>query len=179
MNFGGTPFLTAQIAWHDDIRNPETDNWQHVNEGHSSAANEPDLTKAWITVYKTFSQFSSVAQSCLTLCNPMDHSKPGRPVHHQLPEMTQSWVGDAIQPFHPPSSPSPPAFNLSSISVFSKESALCIRWPKYWSLSFNISPYSEHLGLIFFRMDWLDLLAFQGTVKSLLQHHSSETLVTH
>ena len=78
----------------------------------------------------------------------MDHSKPGRPVHHQLPEMTQSWVGDAIQPFHPPSSPSPPAFNLSSISVFSKESALCIRWPKYWSLSFNISPYSEHLGLI-------------------------------
>ena len=140
-------------------------------------------TPLWLSRSLRYSvQFSSVTQLCPTLCNPMNRSTPGLPVHHQLPEFTQTHVhrvGDAIQPFHPPSSPSPPAFNLSSISVFSKESALCIRWPKYWSLSFNISPYSEHLGLIFFRMDWLDLLAFQGTVKSLLQHHSSETLVTH
>ena len=122
----------------------------------------------------------SVAQSCLTLCNPMDHSTLGIPVHHQLPEFTQTpvhQVGDAIQPSHPPSSPSPPALNLSSIRVFSNESALCIRWPKYWSLSFNISPSKEHSGLISFRMDWLDLLAVQGILDSLLQHHSSKASI--
>ena len=99
----------------------------------------------------------------------MDYSKPGLPVHHQLPEFTQTHVhsaSDAIPPSHPLSSPSPPAFNLPSISVFSNKSALCSRWPKYWSFSFNISPSNEHLGLISFRMDWLDLLAFQGTLKS-------------
>ena len=119
-------------------------------------------------------QLSSVAQSCLTLCDPMDSSMPGLPVHHQFPEFTQTHVhriSDAIQPSHPLSSPSPPAFNLSH-HVFSTESVLCIRWPKYWSFSFNISPFNEHSGLISFRVDWLDLLAIQGTLKSLLQHHS-------
>ena len=86
-------------------------------------------------------------------------------------------MGDAIQPSHPLSSPSPPAFNLSSIRVFSNESALHIRWPKYWSFSFNSSPSNEHPGLISFRMDWLDLLAVQGTLKSLVQHHSSKASI--
>ena len=112
--------------------------------------------------------FCSVAQSCLTLCNPMNHSMPGLPVHHQLPEFTQ--VSDAIQPSHL-SSPSP------SIRVFSNESTLHIRWLKYWRFSFSISPSNEHPGLISFRMDWLDLLADQGTLKSLLQHHSSKALI--
>ena len=123
---------------------------------------------------------SSVAQSCPTLCDPMKSSTPGLPVHHQLPEPTQThvhWVGDAIQPSHPLSSPSPPALNLFQNRVFSKESALCIRWPKYWSFSFNVRPSTEHLGLISFRMDWLDLLAVQGTLKSLLQHHSSKASI--
>jgi len=113
--------------------------------------------------------FSSVAQLCQTLCDPMDCSTPGLPVHHQLPELTQThvhWVGDAIQPSHPLLSPSPPASIFPSIRVFSNESVLHIRWPKYWSFSFNISPSSEHPGLISFRMDWLDLLAVQGTLKS-------------
>ena len=125
-------------------------------------------------------KFSSVPQSCPTLCDPMDRSTPGLPVHHQLPEFTQThvhWVGDAIQPSHPPSSPSPPAFNFSSIKVFSNESVLCIWWPKYCSFNFNISPSNEHPGLISFRMDWLDLLAVQGTLKSLLQHHSSKASI--
>ena len=100
---------------------------------------------------------------------------PGFPVYHQLLELNQTQVhqvGDAIQPSHPLSSPSPPALNLSSIRVFSNESALCIRWPKYWYFSFNISPSNEHPGLISFRMDWLALLAVQGTLKSLSQHHN-------
>ena len=110
----------------------------------------------------------SVAQLCLTLCDPMDCSMPGFPDHHQLPEFTQTpvhWVGDAIQPSHPLSSPSSPSFNISSISVFSNESVLYIRWPKYWSFSFSISPSNEYSGPISFRMDWLDLLAVQGTVQ--------------
>ena len=122
-------------------------------------------------------QFSSVAQLCPTLCDPMNHCTPSLPVHHQLPESTQThvhWVGDAIQQSHPLSSPSSPALNLPQVRVFSNESALCIRWPKYWSFSFNISPSNEYSGLISFRMDWLDLLAVQGTSKSLLQHHGSK-----
>ena len=97
----------------------------------------------------------------------------------QLPEFTQTHVhrvGDAIQPFHPLSSLLLPSI-FPSIKVFSNESALLIRWPKYWSFSFNISPSSEHPGLMFFRMDWLDLLAVQGTLKSLLQHHSSQASI--
>ena len=113
-------------------------------------------------------QFSSVSQSCPTLCDPMNCSTPGLPVHHQLPEFTQTHVhrvSDAIQPSHPRSSPSPPAPNPSSIRVFSNESTLHIRWPKYWSFSFSIILSKDIPGLISFRMDWLDLLAVQGTLK--------------
>ena len=123
---------------------------------------------------------SSVTQSCPTLCNPMDWSTPGLPVHQQLPEFTQTHVhqvDDAIQP-SPPLRPlllMPSIF--PSIRVFSNESALRVRWPKYWSFSFSISPSYEHPRLISFRMDWLDLLAVQGTVKSLLQHHSSKASI--
>ena len=127
-----------------------------------------------------FVQFSSFAQSSLTLCDPMNRTTPGLPVHHQLPEFTQThvhWVGDVTQPSDPLSSSYPPAFNLSKHQVFSNESAFHIRWSKYWSFSFNISPSNEHSGLISFRMDWLDLLAVQGTVKSLLQHHSSKAAI--
>ena len=114
-------------------------------------------------------QFSSVAQWYLTLCDPMDRSTPGLPAHHQLPEFTQTHVhrvGDAIQPSHSLSSPSPSALNLSQHRVFSNESALHIRWPTYWSFSFSISHSNEHSGLISFGMDWLDLLAVQGILKS-------------
>ena len=103
-------------------------------------------------------QFSSVAQSCPTLCDPINRGTPGLPVHHQLLELTQTQVhqvSDAIQPSHPLSSPSPPAPIPPSIRVFSNESTLCIRWPKYWSFSFSISPSSEYSGLISFRMDWV------------------------
>ena len=124
--------------------------------------------------------FSSVAQSCPTLCDPMNCSTPGIPVHHQLPEITQTHVhrvSDAIQPSHPLSSPSSPAPIPPSIRVFSSESTLLMRWPKYWSFSFSIIPSKEIPGLISFRMDWLDLLAVQGTLKSLLQHHSSKASI--
>ena len=110
----------------------------------------------------------------------MNRSTPGLPVHHQLPEFTQTHVhqiGDAIQPSHPLSSPSSPAPNPSQHQVFSNESALHVRWPKYWSFSFSISPSKEIPGLISFRMDWLDLLAVQGTLKSLLQYHSSKASI--
>ena len=123
--------------------------------------------------------FSSV-QLCPTLWDPMNCSMSGLPVHHQLPEFTQThvhWVGDAtnhlilcrlllLQPSIFP-----------NMRVFSNESALCIRWPNYWSFSFNISPSNENPGLISFRMHWLDLLAVQGTLKSLLQHHSSKASI--
>ena len=110
-------------------------------------------------------QFSSVAKLCLTLCDPMHCRTPGLPVHHQLPELAQThvyWVGDAIQPSYPLLSPSPSAFNVSQDWVFSNESLLPIRWPKYWSFSLSISPSNEYSGLISFRMDWLNLLAVQG-----------------
>ena len=122
-------------------------------------------------------QFSSV-QSCPTLCDPMNHSTPGLPVHHQLPEFTQThahWVGNAILILCHPLLLLPPI--PLSIRVFSSESTLHMRWPKYWSFSFSISPSNEHLGLISFRMDCLDLLAVQGTFKNLLQHHSSKASI--
>ena len=109
----------------------------------------------------------------------MNRSTPGLPFHHQLPEFTQTHVhrvGDAIQPSHPLSSPSLPPIP-PSIRVFSNESTLHMRWPKYWSFSFSISPSNEYSGLISFRMDWLDLLAVQGTLKSLLQHYSSKASI--
>ena len=108
----------------------------------------------------------------------MDCNMPGFPLLHHLLELAQTHVhrvSDAIWPAHTLSSPSPPASVFPSIRVFSDESVLCIRWPKYWS--FSISPSNEHSGLISFRMDWLDLLAVQGTLKSLLQHHSLKASV--
>ena len=110
----------------------------------------------------------------------MDCSTPGFPVHYRLPELVQTHVhqvSDAIQPSHPLSSPSPPAPNHSQHQVFSSESTLRMRWPKCWSFSFSIIPPKEHPGLISFRMDWLDLLAVQGTLKSLLQHHTSKASI--
>ena len=110
----------------------------------------------------------------------MNCSTPGLPVHHQLPESTQIHahrVGNAIQPSHPLSSPSPPALNPSQHQGLFSESTLHMRWPKYRSFSFSISPSNEHPGLISFRMDWMDLLAVQGTLKSLLQHHSSKASI--
>ena len=125
-------------------------------------------------------QFSSVAQSCPTLCDPMNHSTPGLPVHHQLLEFTQNMSTESVMPSNHlilcrPLLLLPSIF--PSIRVFSNESALRIRWPKYWSFSFKISPTNEHPGLISFRTDWLDLLAVQGTLKSLLQHHSSKASI--
>ena len=124
-------------------------------------------------------QLSSVAQSCPTLCDPMNRSTPGLPVHHQLPQFTQTQSIESVMPSShlilcrplllPPSI-------FPSIRVFSNESALCIRWPKYWSFSFS-SLYNEYPGLISFRIDWFDLLAVQGTLKSLLKHHSSNASV--
>ena len=122
-------------------------------------------------------QFSSITQLCPTLCNPMDCSKLDFPVHHQLLELAQThlhWVGIDIQPSHPLSSPLLLPLIFPSIRVFSNESVLCIRWPKYWSFSFSISPSNGYSGLISFRIDRIVLLAVQGALKSLPQHHSSK-----
>ena len=113
------------------------------------------------------SSFSSVqcTQLCPTLGDPMNCSTPGFSVHHQFLEFTQThvyWVSDAFQPPHPLWSPFPPTFNLSQNQGLFNESVLCIRWPKYWSLNFNISPSNEHAGLTSFRMDWLDLPESKG-----------------
>ena len=114
-------------------------------------------------IYNTVSvQFSSVTQSCLTLCDPVDCSMPGFPVHINSCTPTQTYVhhiSDASQPSHLLLPPSPLPSVFPSIRVFSSESALHIRWPKYWSFSFSINSSKEYSGLISFRMDWLDLLA--------------------
>ena len=126
------------------------------------------------------SQFSSVAQSCLTFCDPMNRSKPGLPVYRQLPEFTQThvhWVGDAIQPSHPLSSPSPPALNLSQYQGLFKWVSSSHQVAKLLEFQFQHQSSNEHPGLISFRIDWLDLLAVQGTLKSLLQHHSSKASI--
>ena len=125
-------------------------------------------------IYSSSVQFSSVAQSCPTLCDPMNCSTPGLPVHHQLPEFKLTSIESKMASSHlilcrpllllPPIPP--------SIRVFSNESTLHMRWPRYWNFSFSITPSKEHPGLISFSMDWLDLLAVQGTLKSLLQYHS-------
>jgi len=126
-------------------------------------------------------QFSSVAQSCPTLCDSMNCCTPGLPVHHQLQEFTQTHihrVSDAIQPSLPLSSPSPPApQSLPASEYFPMSQLFHMRWPKYWSFSFSTISSKEHPGLISFRMGWLDLLAVQGTLKSLLQHHSSKASI--
>ena len=121
-------------------------------------------------------QFRSVAQLCPTLWDPMDCSTLGYLVHHQLLELAQTHVrpvSDVIQPTHPLFLLLLPSI-FPSIRVFPKESVIHIKWPKYWSFSFSISPSNEYLGLISFRMAWLDLLTVQGTLKCLLQHHSSK-----
>ena len=133
-----------------------------------------------VVVWMCSVQFSSVAQLCLTLGDPMDWSMPGLPVHHQLPESTKRMSIKLVVPSNHfilchPLLLLPSIF--PSVMVFSNESALQIRWPKYWSFSFNISPSCEQSGLISFRVDWLNLLAVQGTLKSLLQHHSSKASI--
>ena len=134
------------------------------------------ISRSRITNFSAHSvQFSSVTQLCPTLCDPMNHSMPGLPVHHQLPEFTQTRVhrvSDASSHLilNRPLLLLPPI--PPSIRVFSNESTLCMRWAKYWSFSFSIIPSKEIPGLISFRMDWLDFLVVQGTLKSLLQHHS-------
>ena len=130
-------------------------------------------------VLRNLVQFSSVAQSCPTLCDPMDCSTPGLPVHHQLPEFTQThvhWVGDAIKPSHPLSSPSPPVFNLSQHQGLFKWISSSHQVAKVLEFRLHHQSFHEH-SLISFRMDWLDLLAVQGTLKSLLQHHSSKASI--
>ena len=124
-----------------------------------------DLTRSSPIIYIFRWHFCSVAQSCPTLCNPMNCSTPGLPVHHQCLSLPKLMSIESVPSIFP------------SIRVFSNESILCIRRPKYWSFSFSISPSNEHLGMISFRMDWLDLLAVQGTLKSLLQHHSSKASI--
>ena len=124
---------------------------------------------------RNINYFSSVAQSCPTLCDPMNCSMPGLPVHHQLSESTQTHVhrvSDAIQPSHPLSSPSPPDLNPSQHQgLFQWVSSLYqVSVPKYWS--FSTSPSNEYLGLLSFRFDWFDLHVVQGTLKNFIQHHS-------
>ena len=145
------------------------------------------LPRTW-NVYNSYDtlisfKLSSVqSQSCLTLCDPMNGSTPGLPVHHQLPQSTQTHVHCVMMPSNHLIL-SCPLILLPSIfpqiRVFSNESALRIRWPKCWSFSFSISSSNEHPGLISFRMDWLDLPAVQGTLKSLLQHHTSKASILH
>ena len=134
----------------------------------------------WILAPSLQPKTCSVAQSCPTLCSPVDCSMPGFPVLHPLPEFAQTHVhqvSDAIQPSRPLSSLLLLPSIFPSIRVFSSELSLCIRWPKDWSFSFSISPANEYSELISFRMDWFDLLAVQGTLKSLLQHHSTKASV--
>ena len=158
-----------------------TTRWRSRPQNSPQAKVNPPLKlspkRSFSSVLFSSAQFSP--RSCPTLCDPMNCSTPDLPVHHHLPEFTQTnvhQVGDAIQPSHhlipfsscPQSLPASESFPVSQ---------LCMRWPKYWSFSFSIIPSKEHPGLISFRMDWLDLLAVQGTLKSLLQHHNSN-LVT-
>ena len=151
-----------------------------LHNGRSQGNQEPSTTAGGSPHAATKTQFSSVAQSCPTLCDPMNPSTPGLPVHHQLLEFTQTMSIELVMPSNHLILCRPflllPSIFLS-IKVFSNESALSIRWPQYWSFSFNISPSNEHPGLISFRMDWLDLLAVQGTLKSLLQHPSSKVSI--
>ena len=136
------------------------------NEGQGS----PACCSLWGSV-----QFSSVAQSCLTLCDPVDCSTPGLPVLHHLPEFTQTHVcrvGDTIQLSHPQSPSSPFAFSLPQRQSLFQSVGSWHEGPKYWSFSFSISSSNVYSGLISFRNDWFDHLAVQGTLKSLLQHHN-------
>ena len=135
---------------------------------------------AFLLFFLFLSQLSSVTQSCPALCDPMDYSTPGFPVHHQLPSLLKLMSIKSVIPPNHLILCRPFLLLLSilpSIRVFSNESVLHIRWPKDWIFSISISPSSEYAGLISFRMDWLDLLAVQGTLKRLLQYHSSKASV--
>ena len=167
--------LSCPTSTHGSLTNTHT----FISSSFIKGSFEPSES---VVISHKDSQFSSVAQSCLTLCDPMDCSTPGFPVHHQLLELAQTHVhklSDAIQPSHSllPLLLLPSIFPRSR--VFSSESALCIRWPKYWSFSFSfsISPSNEYSELTSFRMDWYDLLEVQGTLKSLLQHYSSKASI--
>ena len=153
--------------------------WSSSHKQHAAML-ETSPFSFWIhSTYSLHHIISSVTQSCPNLCDPMDRSTPGLPVHHQLPEFTQThvrWVSDAIQPSHPLSSPSPPPPSIfPSIRVFSNESALCIRWPKYWSFSFSISPSNEYSGLISF--GWTGWIFLQS--KELSRVFSNPTVQKH
>ena len=144
---------------------------------HSTASCHSKEGWAHIVVHTQFCSCFSVTKSWPTLCDPMDCSTPGFSVQHyhwEFPQTHVHWVSDVIQPL---SSPLLLPSIFPGIRVFSNESVLCIRWPKYWSFSFSITSFNEYSGLISFRIDWFDLLAVQGTLKSLLQHHSSKTSV--
>ena len=142
---------------------------------------EEDPRFSWLGII----QYSSVTHSCPTLCDPMDCSMPSFPVHHQLLELTQThvhWVGDAIQSFHPLSSPSPSALNLSQHQGLFQWVSSSHQMAKYWNFTFGISPSNEYSGLISLKiwtsnLDWFDLFEVQGTLKSLLRHHSSKTSI--
>ena len=154
--------------------------WKIFNYSFNSITCELSVCISYFFLVQFSSvQFSSFAQLCPTLCDPMNCSMPGLPVHHQLPEFTQTQCPSSHPSSHPilchPLLLLPPI--PPSIRVFSNESTVRMRWPKYWSFSFSIIPTKEYPGLISFRMDWLDLLAVQGTCKSLLQHHSSKASV--
>ena len=138
------------------------------------------MRRSWCGQRLSGGQFSSVIQSCPTLCKPMDCSMPGFIVHHQLLELAQTYVhrvSDAIQSSHPLLSLLLLTSIFPSIQVFSSESVLRIKWPKYWSFSLSISPSNEYSGLISFRIDWFDFLAVQETLESLLRPHSSKASI--
>ena len=149
-------------------------NWFKIRKG---------VQQGWILslcLFILYAEFSSVAQSCSTLCDTMYYSTPGFPVHHQLPELAQTHVyqvSDAIQPSHPLSSPSPPAFNLSQHQGLFQWVSSLNQVARVLDFNFSISPSSEYSGLISFRIDCFDLLAVQGTLKSLLQHHTSKASI--
>ena len=160
--------------------------WGFIINGQwilSNALSESIEMILWLFFFLIFIQFSSVAQSCLTLCDPMNCSAPGLPVHHHLPEFTQTHVhrvNDAIQTSRPLSSPLLMPSVFPSIRIFSSESLLWIRWPKHWSFRFIISPSNKHSGMISFRMGWLDLKPSKGLPRifsnTTVQKHNSLVL---
>ena len=162
-------WMLSSIPGHCSLDTRETHSPNSDNQNVSTMPNIGGIkfTPRWGSFSSVL--FSLVAQLCTTLCDPRDYSTPGLPVHHQLPELTQThvhWVSDAIQPSYPLSSLLLLPSIFPSIRVFSNESTLHIRWPKYQSFNFRISPSNEYPGLISFRMDWLDLLAVQESQES-------------